>query len=391
MNGMQHPLAAPPHLRLSEVSKYYPGNPRPALRQVSLELARGVVLALLGESGSGKTTLLRLVAGFEQPSAGTISLAGSLVSSPRNSIPPEERAVGVVFQDTALLPHLTILQNVAFGLRRLPERRRRALAEQTLKLVHISDVRDRYPHEVSGGQAQRAAIGRALAPRPSLLLLDEPFNNLDPVLKWELFQELRAVLQQTETTALFVTHDRDEAFTVADRLALLRRGHLEQVGDAETLYAAPANAFVARYLGPVNLLPVHRRGAAWVCALGEVAAATPFQVAGAPAVSVRPWQLHIAPADQLNGAAGVRGEICGQRFMGEYRELRVRVAGTPGLGELTVHVSAPRQYPLGQQVRVTLVAAQSPGSGRRKATGAGATDRRQPPRRPRGSSGARRS
>ena len=357
---MQGAHPDPPHLRLSEVSKYYPGNPRPALRQVSLELARGAVLALLGESGSGKTTLLRLVAGFEQPSAGTISLAGSLVSSPRSSIPPEERAVGVVFQDTALLPHLTVLQNVAFGLRRLPERRRRALAEQTLKLVHIADVRDRYPHEVSGGQAQRAAIGRALAPRPSLLLLDEPFNNLDPVLKLELFQELSAVLKQTETTALFVTHDRDEAFTVADRLALLRRGHIEQAGDAETLYTAPANAFVARYLGPVNLLPVQRRGGVWTSALGEFAAAVPFQVAGAPAISVRPWQLRIAPVAQLNGAAGVRGEICGQRFMGEYRELRVRVEATPGVGELTVHVPTGQQYPLGQRVGVTLVRTGSP-------------------------------
>ena len=354
-NGMHPAQVAAPHLRLAEVTKYFPGNPRPALRQVSLELERGAVLALLGESGSGKTTLLRLVAGFEQPSAGTVSLAGSLVSSPRHSIPPEERAVGVVFQDTALLPHLTIRQNVAFGLRRLPERRRRELAQQTLKLVHIADIGDRYPHEVSGGQAQRAAIGRALAPRPALLLLDEPFNNLDPVLKWELFRELRAVLQQTETTALFVTHDRDEAFTVADRLALLRRGHVEQVGDAETLYSAPANAFVARYLGAVNLLPVQRRDGIWTCALGEIAAAVPFQVAGVPAVSVRPWQLRVAPAHQCNGAGGIRGEICGQRFMGEYRELRVRVEATPGVSELTVHVPAARPYPLGQRVGVTLV------------------------------------
>ena len=156
------------------------------------------------------------------------------------------------------------------------------------------------------------------------------------MLKWELFQELRAVLQQTETTALFVTHDRDEAFTVADRLALLRRGRIEQVGDAETLYTTPANAFVARYLGAVNLLPVQRRGGVWTSALGEIAAAVPFQAAGAPAVSVRPWQLRIAPAAQLNGAAGVSGEICGQCFMGEYRELRVRVEGTHGVGVLTV-------------------------------------------------------
>ena len=359
-NGMQPEQAASPHLRLVAVSKYFPGNPRPALRQVSLDLERGTVLALLGESGSGKTTLLRLVAGFEQPGAGTISLAGTLVSSPRSSIPPEGRAVGVVFQDTALLPHLTIRQNVAFGLRRLPERRRRELAHQTLKLVHIADIADRYPHEVSGGQAQRAAIGRALAPRPALLLLDEPFNNLDPVLKLELLQELRAVLQQTATTTLFVTHDRDAAFTVADRLALLRRGHIEQVGDAETLYSAPANAFVARYLGAVNLLPVQRRDDVWTSALGEIAAAVPFQAAGAPAVAVRPWQLRIAPAHHLNGCAGVRGEICGQRFMGEYRELRVRVAAPPGVGELTVQVPAAQRYALGQQVGITLIEGDPP-------------------------------
>ena len=320
---------------------------------VSLELGRGAVLALLGESGSGKTTLLRMVAGFEQPTSGTISLAGALISSPYNTTPPEERGVGMVFQDTALLPHLTILQNVAFGLRRLPERERRKRAEQTLELVHIADVRDRYPHEVSGGQAQRAAIGRALAPQPALLLFDEPFNNLDPVLKWEILQELRAVLSETAATALFVTHDRDEAFTVADTIALLHRGRIAQVGDAEVLYTAPASAFVARYLGAVNLVPVWRQGAAWVSALGECAGAAPFRHAGVDAVSVRPWQLGI-DSGSGNGAAGVSGTILGVRFMGEYREIRVRMDDAAGLRDLTVHVPAMRRVRVGARVRVTL-------------------------------------
>ena len=342
-----------PHLRLHEVSKYFPANPRPALRMVSLELGRGAVLALLGESGSGKTTLLRMVAGFEQPTSGTISLAGALISSPYNTTPPEERGVGMVFQDTALLPHLTILQNVAFGLRRLPERERRKRAEQTLELVHIADVRDRYPHEVSGGQAQRAAIGRALAPQPALLLFDEPFNNLDPVLKWEMLQELRTVLSETAATALFVTHDRDEAFTVADTIALLHRGRIAQVGDAEALYTAPASAFVARYLGAVNLVPVWRQGAAWVSALGEFAGAAPFRHAGVDAVSVRPWQLGIDSVTG-NGAAGVSGTIQGVRFMGEYREIRVRMDDASGLRDLTVHVPAMRRVRVGARVLVTL-------------------------------------
>lgn len=352
-----------PHLRLNEVSKYFAGNPRPALRKVSLQLNRGAVLALLGESGSGKTTLLRLVAGFEQPASGTISLAGSLISSAHHHAPPEERGVGMVFQDTALLPHLTILQNVAFGLRRLPERERRSRAEQTLGLVHIADVRDRYPHEVSGGQAQRAAIGRALAPRPALLLFDEPFNNLDPVLKWELLHELRAVLSETAATALFVTHDRDEAFTIADAIALLHRGRIAQIGEAEALYNAPASAFVARYLGAVNLVPVWRRGATWTSAFGEHAAAAPFRYAGADAVSVRPWQLRIDRVDVAavdraaargNGEVGVSGTIRGVRFMGEYRELRVRMDAVSGLRDLTIHAATECRYRLGERIRVRL-------------------------------------
>ena len=360
------------HLRLHEVSKYFPGNPRPALRMVSLQLDRGAVLALLGESGSGKTTLLRMVAGFEQPTSGSISLAGSLLSNPHQTTPPEERGVGMVFQDTALLPHLTILQNVSFGLRRLPERERRRRAEQTLELVHIADVRDRYPHEVSGGQAQRAAIGRALAPRPALLLFDEPFNNLDPVLKWEMLHELRTVLSETTATALFVTHDRDEAFTVADSIALLHRGRIAQIGDAEALYTRPASAFVARYLGAVNLVPVWRRGATWVSALGELGQAAPFRYAGGDTISVRPWQLRVdgadcTPADPADlaanrgnwetgvaGATGVTGTIRGVRFMGEYREVRIRMDNADGIRDLTVHVSTPCRCRPGARVRVTL-------------------------------------
>ena len=384
------------YLQLSGVSKRYPGNRQPALDNVSLTLDRGTVMALLGESGSGKTTLLRLLAGFDQPDGGSIDLAGKLVADARTAIPPEERSVGVVFQETALLPHLTIRQNVSFGLRKMPERSRRERAEATLRLMGIAEYRHRYPHEVSGGQAQRAAIGRALAPRPALLLLDEPFHNLDPVLKWHLFQELGDVLRDTRTTAVFVTHDRDEAFTVADTMAVLHRGRIEQVGNSERLYTAPANAFVAQYLGAVNLLPVERTGDAWSCVLGRIGAATPFRLNGGVAVSVRPGQLRVAPADDdglrradgLNGAHGsagaheesygtnrthppadagrrpdgdnggiphgLRGVVQAQRFMGEFRELRVRVTEMPTVRELTVHVPAFHRYRIGQQVTVTL-------------------------------------
>ena len=232
------------------------------------------------------------------------------------------------------------------------------------------NVRDRYPHEVSGGQAQRAAIGRALAPRPALLLFDEPFNNLDPVLKWDMLHELRTVLSETAATALFVTHDRDEAFTVADSIALLHRGRIAQVGDAETLYNQPASAFVARYLGEVNLVPVWRRGATWASALGEFPAAAPFRYAGVDTVSVRPWQLRVDSVDVTgadrtandgSGVAGVPGTIRGVRFMGEYREIRVQMDDGSGLRDLTVHISTQRGYRPGARVRVMLKASMANG------------------------------
>ena len=202
-------------LTLSSVSKRFKGSAAPALDRVSLTVAEGGTTAVLGESGSGKTTLLRLVAGFEELDAGTIEVGDLRVAGGRHSLPPEERNVGVVFQDTALLPHLTLRQNIAFGLQRLPEPARAQRVDAVVELVRVGDAQDRYPHQVSGGQAQRAAIGRALAPRPRVLLLDEPLNNLDGPLRDRLIDELRSILALRTTTSIFVTHDRDEAFRIA--------------------------------------------------------------------------------------------------------------------------------------------------------------------------------
>ena len=266
--------------------------------------------------------------------------------------------MGVVFQDTALLPHLTIRQNVAFGLRRLPRAPTKRAGATDPEAGCTSPTSGIATRTKSPGDRRSAppSAGRS-PPRPALLLLDEPFNNLDPVLKWELFRELRAVLQQTETTALFVTHDRDEAFTVADRLALLRRGHVEQVGDAETLYSAPANAFVARLSwAPSTCCRCSAATGSGLALWGRL----PPQSRSRSLACRRSRSGHGScasrPPISATAQGGIRGEICGQRFMGEYRELRVRVEATPGVSELTVHVpGGPRPYPLGQRVGVTLV------------------------------------
>jgi iron(III) transport system ATP-binding protein len=324
-----------------------------AVVDATLSCAKGELTALLGESGSGKTTLLRLIAGFEPLDAGTISIAGALVADARRSAPPEQRSVGMVFQQTALLPHLNIRRNIGFGLRQLRAEARDRRVDELVELAGIGQIAHRYPHEISGGQAQRAALARALAPSPNLLLLDEPFNNLDSALKWPLIAELRRLLVQTGTTALFVTHERDEAFAFADRIAVLHKGSIEQTGAPEALYAAPASDFVASYLGTTNLIQVREidggtRPAGVLAALGALNGRHTLSTAGGLAVSIRPseLELNVVGAD----GSGVRGQIAALRFRGERREVTVNVEGVT----LTVYVPPVRRLAVGDAVVVTL-------------------------------------
>jgi iron(III) transport system ATP-binding protein len=204
---------------------------------------------LIGPSGCGKTTLLRAVAGLERVSSGVVSLAQSVVSSAQQHIPPEARRMGMVFQDYALFPHLSVQDNVGFGLQRLIPRERESRVREVLALVSLSKSAKRYPHELSGGQQQRVALARALAPRPQLLLLDEPFSNLDIELRERLAQEVRSILKAAQTTALFVTHDQMEAFAIGDVIGVMSQGRLHQWDDAYTLYHRPATRFVAEFIG----------------------------------------------------------------------------------------------------------------------------------------------
>ena len=222
---------------------------------VSFALERGAIGCLLGPSGCGKTTVLRCIAGFEAVQHGAIRLAAETVSAPGTLVPPEARRIGMVFQDYALFPHLTVAENIGFGLHRVPREEREERIQALAQLVHLSSALRQYPHEISGGQQQRAALARALAPRPELLLLDEPFSNLDVELRERLSLELRDIIKASGATAVLVTHDQQEAFAIADCVGILHGGRIQQWDTAYNLYHRPANRFVADFIGQGVFLP----------------------------------------------------------------------------------------------------------------------------------------
>ena len=236
-------------LAVSQLEVRYGGQAQAAVRGVTLGLRAGQIGVLIGPSGCGKTTLLRAVAGLEPVSAGAIHLNGQLVGGPQHSLPPEERRIGMVFQDYALFPHLSVGRNVAFGVHRLPRVEQAARVAEVLQLVGLEGSEQRFPHELSGGQQQRVALARALAPRPQLMLLDEPFSNLDVDLRERLAHEVRGILKAAGSTALFVTHDQLEAFAIGDAIGVMHQGQLHQWDDAYTLYHRPATRFVADFIG----------------------------------------------------------------------------------------------------------------------------------------------
>jgi iron(III) transport system ATP-binding protein len=246
-------------LRIRQITKTF--GTTCVLRSVSLDLPAGTTSALLGPSGCGKTTLLRVIAGLEEPDSGEISVGSRILTGNANRVAPERRRVGMVFQDGALFPHLTVRDNVAYGLRRSKEARRRAA--EVLNLVELSDFGDRYPDELSGGQQQRVAVARALAPGPDVLLLDEPFSSLDADLRERVRNQVVELLAELRITTLFVTHDQEEAFVVGERIAVMNEGRIVQEGPPSEIYHRPIDPWLAHFVGEANLLPAYadHRGA----------------------------------------------------------------------------------------------------------------------------------
>lgn len=257
-------------LRLETVTRQFSPTMSPAVCSVSLSLRSGELLSLLGPSGCGKTTLLRLIAGFEQPQSGLITIGQRPVAGEGHWVVPEKRGVGMVFQDYALFPHLTVNQNIRFGLKDKPTAAIQQRIQEVIALVGLEGLGDRYPHQLSGGQQQRVALARALAPHPFLVLLDEPLSNLDVQVRLRLRQELRDILKAAGTSAVFVTHDQEEALSISDTVAVMRQGCLEQIGLPEVLYQEPASRFVAEFVTQTNFLVAQRQADQWQTEIGTL-------------------------------------------------------------------------------------------------------------------------
>ncbi len=312
-----------PQIQLENVSKRY--GDLLAVDNVSLTVQRGEFLVLLGQSGCGKTTTLRLIAGLERPDAGTLALDGRRVSGANVFVPPEDRKIGMVFQDYALFPHLTLAANIAFGLNRWGASERKQRVAEMLALVGLADAAERYPHQISGGQQQRVALARALAARPSVVLLDEPFSNLDAALRKEMRNEVRRILQAADATAVFVTHDQHEALSLADRVAMLRDGRLLQVDTPQGIYENPADETVAAFIGESNFVPALADGAIAQSPLGVVVLRDPMR--GAITLMIRPESLTVNDSD----GGGVDARVTWREYLGYEQRLGLRLADDTAL------------------------------------------------------------
>jgi iron(III) transport system ATP-binding protein len=312
----------------------------PVLRGVSLRVEAGRMVALLGPSGCGKTTLLRILAGLEHPDAGEVRLGGELLTGGGRDIPPERRRIGMVFQDWALFPHLSVARNVAYGLARGPGRDQQV--EDALAMVGLAGLGDRPPATLSGGQQQRVALARALAPRPAALLLDEPFSNLDTSLRVQVRTEVHQLLAEVGVTTVFVTHDQDEAFVLGDEVAVMSGGEIVQQAAPAELYDAPATPWIAGFVGDANLLVGVASGGAAMTPVGGVALREANE--GEVQVLLRPEHLEVSGGDA--------GEVDLVEFYGHDTVYAVRLDDGAAL---TVRVAQAPAHARGDRVAVTYV------------------------------------
>lgn len=344
--GRPNEEAGPIVLELRKVTCAYEAG-RPAISDISLCARKGEILCLLGPSGCGKTTTLRVIAGFEPLIGGEVYLQDQLVSAAGLLVPTEERRVGMVFQEYALFPHLRVAENIAFGLRHLSADQRTTQVHAMLAMTGLIGFERRYPHELSGGQQQRVALARALAQKPVILLLDEPFSNLDPDMTGKMRQDLHDLLRRTNTTAILVTHDHDEAFAMADRVAVLNNGRLEQFDTPEAIYHMPSTPFVADFVGQADFIPGIVENGKVLTEIGEFPNQVGYQGGARVVVMIRPDDIHVIPAENCTA------RILARQFRGSEN---LYMIGLPSGHVVHSSEASTSVYPIGTPVELQIVA-----------------------------------
>jgi len=326
-------------VQLKNISKF-------TVRGLDLDIHDGEILTLLGPSGSGKTTLLRIIAGLIKPDSGSVSIDGNTVVSGNTFIPPEKRRIGMVFQNFGLFPHMTVEANVGFGLNKLSKSERREDVSTMLSKVGLAGLENRFPHQLSGGQQQRVAVARALVTKPAVLLFDEPFSSLDENLRDSLRKELRQTLKANDVTAVFVTHDKKDALSLSDRIAVLNNGIIEQINTPEAIYTCPESEFIASYFGHTNLLPAKATEDGYESDLGFIDHSHDDEHGINGMLSIRPQWCVIDEDDHL-----FKGEVTGVTYYGDYQEVRLLLDnGQP----FHIHVHRQEQVVVGTTLGVTI-------------------------------------
>jgi iron(III) transport system ATP-binding protein len=339
-------------LDLSNIAKSYDGQR--AVDGIDLHIPDGALACLLGPSGCGKTTTLRLIAGFMSPDEGEIRVGGEVRSSPRRTVPPEERRMSMVFQSYALWPHMTVARNVAYGLelRGMSRDEIRRRVDSILAVTRIGALAERYPGELSGGQQQRAALARALAVEPQTLLLDEPLSNLDANLREEMRFEIRRLHQEYKYTTVYVTHDQAEAMTAADLIVVMNGGRIEQVGSPEDVYRRPRSRFVASFIGGANILEGRPLGRDMVAVDGLVLRCAEGEAGGGTtAVSIRLHDVRLSDAPFTAETNAARGTVARQIYLGGHRDYLIAL---PGGGQLRATAPIALDLPVGEPIFVYL-------------------------------------
>ncbi|MBB5174226.1 ABC transporter ATP-binding protein [Texcoconibacillus texcoconensis] len=329
-------------IEIDRMTKFFTGSLKPAVDSMQLNIEKGEIITLLGPSGCGKTTTLRMIAGFEQPSSGRISIGDQEVVTDDYSVPPEKRGIGMVFQDYALFPHMSILKNVMFGLNKWSTRAKKKRAQEVLELVGLAEYADRYPTQLSGGQQQRIALARALAPEPHVVLMDEPFSNLDAGLREKMRFEIMGILKKANVTAIMVTHDQKDAFAVSDRVVVMNEGVIQQIAEPREMYRCPKNCFVAQFVGKTNLLSgvmdddlQHINTQIGRVCLPEQWKEDLESESSSVKLSIRPEGCRLAEEGEY------RGTVEHVTYSGEFQELSVRLQADHAVSNEPMVIYAP--------------------------------------------------